>query len=944
MDARTVRQRLLNINRERLNRVKHAFRWRQRDFLDLLPLLIHFNNRDLPGYIGEECAKGISNFTPPKVSLEAAKRLNKNFTYKKRLYKRYDIYSVFLTGSTGTIAQSERSDFDVWVCHRPDLDDAKVSLLRHKCELISEWAASLGLEAHLFVIDEVGFRLMEHGDVSSESSGSAQHHLLLDEFYRSSLLLAGRYPVWWLVPPDEEANYEEYVGEMQRKRIIPDYETVDFGGLARIPPEEFLGASLWQIFKGIDSPYKSVLKILLMEAYSAEYPNNDLLSIRFKRKIYEGVVDLNQLDPYIMMCNKVEEHLLQLDERERLELARRCFYFKIDLKLSIPAGRSNRHDWRRELMRQLTETWGWDDAQLLMLDSRPKWKVNRVLDERKALVDELTHSYQLLSRFAKNYAGLAMISGKDMTVLGRKLYAAFERKAGKIEFINPGISPNLIESHLSIHQQTSSDGNESWVLYRGMVDLDSAKRARPLKRALSCTEIVAWCYFNDMLDMRTVISLHASGSEVSVSELRNIIDSFRREFPEGCLERTNMEDLEKPSRNLITVVFVNVGQDPKPRRTLQGTQIVSSRSDALSYSGLLENLVLGFDQVALTSWHEIVTQKFNGIHGILDSLGQYLRSCALAPDGDPPIISAFSYSSALSVTIAQRVRELFENVYRCYFESHDNMSARYVFNVESGYYMLRMSKGLLNHRRLSGKTALMRALEEPLSEYSNVVFDERALDKSPLPLVFAYNKPGLVQLFYHIDDHMVNIFVIDERGSLSAQTLPFYKTSVMLSQYDTFLYSVIQRQNVYMQTALGEAPVIDGSELFALHKQKDGSWLAERQRFDPISGKMRYFNIQVIIEISDSNTFYTIYCDDKEYSSLEHGENLFAVVADHIVNLRNHGEPYPLYITDIDLSRELADDEARNNIQTIHYLKYKTRIEGALNNALRDHGRAAQSL
>ena len=236
----------------------------------------------------------------------------------------------------------------------------------------------------------------------------------------------------------------------------------------------------------------------------------------------------------------------------------------------------------------------------------------------------------------------------------------------------------------------------------------------------------------------------------------------------------------------------------------------------------------------------------------------------------------------------------------------------------------------------------MRALEEPLSEYSNVVFDERALDKSPLPLIFSYNKPGRVQLFYHIDGHAVNIFVIDERGSLSAQTLPFYKTSVMLSQYDTFLYSVIQRQNVYMQTALGEAPFIDSSELFALKKQKDGAWLAERQRFDPVSGKMRYFNIQVIIEVSNSNTFYTIYCDDKEYSSLEHGEDLFSVVAEHIINLRNHGESYPLYITDIDLSRELAADDARNNIQTIHYLKYKTRIEAALNNALRDHDRTAK--
>ncbi len=46
----------------------------------------------------------------------------------------------------------------------------------------------------LFFINAEEFRQGKLGDLTSESCGSAQHSLLLDEFYRTSVLLAGKYP------------------------------------------------------------------------------------------------------------------------------------------------------------------------------------------------------------------------------------------------------------------------------------------------------------------------------------------------------------------------------------------------------------------------------------------------------------------------------------------------------------------------------------------------------------------------------------------------------------------------------------------------------------------------------------------------------------------------------------------------------------------------------
>ena len=99
---------------------------------------------------------------------------------------------------------------------------------------------------HFFVLNPNTFKQGQHDSLSSDSSGSTQHYLLLDEFYRSSLLLTGRYPLWWLVPPEHESNDEEYVDELVANRKTDRDDFIDFGGLGDIPANEILDAAVWQ--------------------------------------------------------------------------------------------------------------------------------------------------------------------------------------------------------------------------------------------------------------------------------------------------------------------------------------------------------------------------------------------------------------------------------------------------------------------------------------------------------------------------------------------------------------------------------------------------------------------------------------------------------------------------------------------------------------------------
>ena len=95
-----------------------------------------------------------------------------------------------------------------------------------------------------------------------------------------------------------------------------------------------------------------------------------------------------------------------------------------------------------------------------------------------------------------------------------------------------------------------------------------------------------------------------------------------------------------------------------------------------------------------------------------------------------------------------------------------------------------------------------------------------------------------------------------------------------------------------------------------------------------------FFNIQVIGSPDDEHNSLCIFCEDKEFSLMEHGKELFNVVAEFVIKRRESGEKYPIYITDIDISRGLMGQVESDKLQTIHYLNYKRRIEDKLNQAI----------
>ncbi|HFT0482798.1 TPA: class I adenylate cyclase [Klebsiella pneumoniae] len=508
----TLKQRLDAINQLRVDRALAAMGPAFQQVYSLLPTLLHYHHPLMPGYLDGNVPRGICLYTPDETQRHYLEELelHRGMQTQEPPKGELPITGVYSMGSTSSVGQSCSSDLDIWVCHQAWLDSEERQLLQRKCSLLESWAASLGVEVSFFLIDENRFRHNESGSLGGEDCGSTQHILLLDEFYRTAVRLAGKRILWNMVPCDEEEHYDDYVMGLYAQGVLTPNEWLDLGGLSSLSAEEYFGASLWQLYKSIDSPYKAVLKTLLLEAYSWEYPNNRLLAKDIKQRLHDGEIVSFGLDPYCMMLERVTTYLQAIEDETRLDLVRRCFYLKVCEKLSRERACVG---WRREVVSQLVNAWGWDEKRLMMLDNRANWKIDEVRKAHNELLDAMMQSYRNLIRFARRNNLSVSASPQDIGVLTRKLYAAFEALPGKVTLVNPQISPDLSEPNLTfIHVPPGRANRTGWYLYNRAPDMESIISHQPLEYNRYLNKLVAWAWFNGLLTSRTRLFIKGNGS------------------------------------------------------------------------------------------------------------------------------------------------------------------------------------------------------------------------------------------------------------------------------------------------------------------------------------------------------------------------------------------------------------------------------------------------
>lgn len=940
-----LKQRFLNLNQLRHQRTCAVLSDRQQQFLQLLPLLFHVNHPMLPGYVSGNTPAGVYHYAPGNDELRLAKNLARSFQYKRDLSaKDVAIDALFIMGSPGTIAQSESSDLDIWVCHSLSNEHSFLPELEQKCQLISQWAAQqIRFEVHCFLMRSEDFSTQRIQCLSNEASGSAQHYLLLDEFYRTAQWLAGKLPLWWFIPATQEQNYNHYREKLLGKRFLNSLDVIDFGGLPSIPANEFIGAGIWQLYKAIESPYKSVLKLLLLEVYASNENsdenkagsnliNTEPLALSFKRAIYAQDPDADALDPYVMVYRRIEHYLQKHNQLQRLDLVRRCFYFKVNNPLSRTSRQPNK-SWQRKLLEELVNDWHWSSHQLKTLDNRAYWKASEVIAERALLVNELNQSYRLLSELNAHQQNDIAISSDELTILGRKLQAAFERKAGKIEWINPGISRDLSEANLCFIREQNATG-ESWQVVCGSQN-DIALRqidAAPIKRSRSLLELLLWCHANEILASHTKVDILGKQLSLNVNQKQQLIQTLQQWLHLPLT--VEHHQFTRPATIEHLLIIANTGVEPQADLHKKGMQMLSSQGDALGYSGLRENLIINADIIQINSWGELICRHYAN-EALINCLQHYFR---LFPPGKPlsrPQLSVRCFSSGQGNNIAQRLTELWRDLINCYYSGAHPESTRYILEMGDEYLLLQFVQQQMQIHRLKNYEKLLEKLAQAQSDFSPIVIDRYGLRDKPLRIICEQIKQPGISLFYQLEHNLARITLVDEKGALFTTLTEYHNQQTLLRPLINFINTTIRRQLVNGEHKGVRIDSRDIAVYELVGNIKQQQCRAERRQLHTNLSQLQFINIKAIAEMDNEQQLrFAIYCNEQEFSSLAYGDDLFKAVAAYIIRQRQQEERYPCYITDLDLSLCHDTLAQQTSIQLGQYLQIKTELENKLNAAL----------
>lgn len=735
---------------ERLNRVRFARALAiltplQRHLFYLIPLFFHSHRSDSPGYNGLVTPFGIEHYTPDEKVLEACSIFAitppDNTSDESRA-----IYGVYSMGSTATFGQNPKSDIDVWVVYDPNLSHEQCLSLQHKATLLTAWFAQYDFEVNIYLVHPKQFLLSVSQDdaiastIGCEHSGSSQHWLLLEEFYRSHICLAGKPIAWW--PQSSTPKTHLFLGDV-----------------SNLPASEYFGASLWQLYKGLDKPHKALLKVMLLEAYASDYPESQLVSAQVWQRTLAG--DFSAFnDAYFLLYQSIEHYLESKNDQRRLEIVRRCFYLKCGIRLTVA---DHPKDWRYHKLQHLVERWGWSTNLLRTLDECAHWHCGQLQWFNEQLNELMLGSYQTLLHFASVNKLSESLKISDLGLLTRKLHTYFSEDVTQITRLNWLWSESIAETDLTV---VYSQQTQDYHLYRCTPESRNFMANRAVYHSPSKAKLLAWASLNGASTSTT----HWYAFNGNHHQTKQLTKAARR-LPAILKEtgwRASKLDLCQPWYFRKLIFLINFNSDPTVSWRGQEIMVDYMNANIFSLGRQHTNMLQSLDVICQNSWGEWHCHHFDGNEAILEALAYTNPGVQRAPNEVQ--IDVVSCSSRLASQFEKAIRLLLQRANRLSKQAQSSSTMVYPLEVGGIKYGLFFNSKGMNYKDLSHATAFyqrlskQRMLELPRPDLGNEPF-------SKIPQVIQeFAALGAIQYFLRQHEEGIDVYVLDEQNELNHYT------------------------------------------------------------------------------------------------------------------------------------------------------------------------------
>jgi adenylate cyclase, class 1 len=478
------------------------------------------------------------------------------------------IEALYAIGSLGSVAQKPSSDIDCWVCHGDPASAPREVRegLRRKLAALESWAwQQFGLEVHFFAmtLDEV--RANSFGMSDKESSGSAQAALLKEEFYRTALKLGGKDLLWWAVPPGADAAAaQSLLADMAALDPRLAGELVDLGQPEPIPASEYFGACLWQMVKALHSPYKSVMKLGLLEKYADKGEAMRLLCDRIKEAVLRGRSRPEWVDPYLALFASIHSHYARLGDEGSLSLLAECLRLKADVDpedlppefAQVAQAAANSGTFARSL--------------------RLGGLVNQFM----------VAAYRRIQGGIRADRAAASITPQDLTRLGRRIAANFSQHEHKVSLV-PFLSEDVSFTELFFYAEKAPGKRTVWAVKgkEKATGKAAVESLAPIRRDTDVARLLAWVVVNGIYDPGLAVQAEKSLAPIAVMDMQALLQDLTAFFPRREILDPDMEEYLESERVTRAYVILNLPVPPDKNKIVQASVIYATNWGELFCQG-----------------------------------------------------------------------------------------------------------------------------------------------------------------------------------------------------------------------------------------------------------------------------------------------------------------------------------------------------------------------
>ena len=438
-------------------RMREALRYLSGPKLSLfiqIPFLIHVNLPEVPGFVPDAPdAHGIFNFEESGFYKEGKKQGNIPGTNTKTSSSKIPcVLGLYHIGSLGTFTQSSQSDFDYWVIiDKTQFTEQRYYNFEKKLDHIIKFSREeFDQEVSFFIMDQADIRKDCYAGFNKRETLIAPKLFLKEEFYRTFLMIAGKIPIWTILPANiKKGTYGALVKSISKMEgLTPIHrEFIDLGKIETPEKQDVLRGILWHICKSRQDPVKALIKatMIISHGYGSR-EQSGLLCDEIKAGFSDAGIDDYRADPYKILFDRVID-FHETHAPESLNLIKNAIFFRLCEYPMVRPPESGSP--KQQLLDRYIRSWNLPPAQIKKLLSYPSWSEGEKKLLERTFVKRLSQMYTQVNKDASPaYAGLDKTDQRNLKILIHKTRERLNSSKEKIRECSTYLSRHSFEFFL----------------------------------------------------------------------------------------------------------------------------------------------------------------------------------------------------------------------------------------------------------------------------------------------------------------------------------------------------------------------------------------------------------------------------------------------------------------------------------------------------------------